>query len=660
MYIERIIIQGFRCFGEEEVTLSLRPGITALVGSNASGKTALLQALARVFGISRAQRTIKRSDFHIAKGDDPDSRDPKHLIIDVRISLPELSNETATAQTVAPVFRHMILKRKNKHPICRLRLEADWVDDNTLEGQITEQLYWVHTFDRKPPEEKKVKVFPGDRGLIHLYYTPANRDAGTQVRATTGALAARLLRAIAWTENIHDCVDEVTESLTEKFEGEPAIVAIGDALRKRWRYLYDEKGDTNPRLSLTSRRFEEVVKKLSVIFEDSPDGRQRSLDALSEGQQSLFYFALVAAVFDMERKVLEDQVEGFNTELLSVPALSIFALEEPENHLAPFYLSRLVEQFRSLTKKGPSQAVITSHSPAVLSRIKSSEVRFCRNDRNKRISSIKSIKLPTGIDEKTKFVRSAMRAFPELYFARFVCLVEGDSERIVLPRLAEALDLDIDPSFVSIVPLGGRHVSQFWRLLTQIEIPYATLLDLDLGRAGGGFGRVKSVINNLDSIDVSIEQLLEFGNGKYCEEDIKQMHTWQSATDLKSLRSWIEHLKSYDVFFLEPLDLDLAMLNAFPEAYESTMHAKRGPRTSDENAINTVLGTGGPGLALYEDQYTDLTRLFPSYRYLFLTRSKPVSHLAALSHITREALRDEMPPILLEFLNHVSEHTRPS
>ena len=78
----------------------------------------------------------------------------------------------------------------------------------------------------------------------------------------------------------------------------------------------------------------------------------------------------------------------------------------------------------------------------------------------------------------------------KLYFARFVLLVEGDSERIVLPRLAEALDLLIDPAFVAIVPLGRRHVQHFWRLLTHLGIPHATLLDRDLGRDGGGFGRV--------------------------------------------------------------------------------------------------------------------------------------------------------------------------
>jgi hypothetical protein len=91
----------------------------------------------------------------------------------------------------------------------------------------------------------------------------------------------------------------------------------------------------------------------------------------------------------------------------------------------------------------------------------------------------------------------AVRAYPELYFARFVILGEGASEQVVLPRLAEALDLPIDRSFVAIVPLGGRHVNHLWRLLNDLAIPHATLLDLDMGRFGGGWGRIKTTCAQL-------------------------------------------------------------------------------------------------------------------------------------------------------------------
>lgn len=113
------------------------------------------------------------------------------------------------------------------------------------------------------------------------------------------------------------------------------------------------------------------------------------------------------------------------------------ALEELENHLSPYLLARLIRQVRSLIDAGDAQVIITSHSPAVLSRVNPREVRYCRCAPKTRVSTLKKIKIPPGIEEASKFVRGAMLAYPELYFARFVLLVEGVSERIVLPPLAD-------------------------------------------------------------------------------------------------------------------------------------------------------------------------------------------------------------------------------
>ena len=658
MRLESVTLSGFRCFGNDPITVPLSAEITAVVGPNAAGKTALLQALAKLFGISRAQRAIDRSDFHLAADADPDDRDPKELVINVLVALPELADGTATPETVAPSFRHMLITRKDKPPVCRLRLEARWEDDGTVEGEVSQELHWVDTLDDAPKDDKKYAVAAADRGLIQLYYTPANRDPGVQVRATAGALAARLLRAIEWSDEARDSVDKATEDLVDAFEGEAAIMAIGKALQKCWSSLHDEKVDTKPRLSLVSRRFEEMVGKIAVIFEQGPDGHERGLDALSDGQQSLFYFALVAAVFDMERQVAKGKVHGFHTDQLRIPALSIFALEEPENHLSPFFLARIVRQVRSLTKEGSAQALVTSHSPAVLSRVRPVEVRYCRCDPKTRVSSVKKIKLPPGVSEEGKFVRGAMLAFPELYFARFVLLVEGDSERVVLPRLAEALDLLIDPAFVAIVPLGGRHVQHFWRLLSQLDIPYATLLDLDLGRAGAGFGRIKTAIEKLIDAGVSKAELLKTHKGVLTDADFAAMHTWQDAEDQEILHNWIVYLKKYGVFFSEPLDLDLAMLTAFPAAYAATIPKEGGPKMTAAKAATAVLGTSGPGLTLYTGPYKDYPPYFPAYRYHFLTQSKPATHLAALAHIKSRDLKTGMPPVLAEVLAHITKSLR--
>jgi hypothetical protein len=76
-----------------------------------------------------------------------------------------------------------------------------------------------------------------------------------------------------------------------------------------------------------------------------------------------------------------------------------------------------------------------------------------------------SIKLPEGEVDALKFVREAVRTYPELYFARFTVLGEGASEEVVLPQLADALGFAIDRSFVAVVPLGGRHVNHQARIV---------------------------------------------------------------------------------------------------------------------------------------------------------------------------------------------------
>lgn len=659
MRLETVTLSNFRCFGPAPITMSVASEITAIVGPNAAGKTALLHALSKLFGVSRAQRTMQRSDFHVGADDDPNDRAPKDLFIDVLIGLPELADDTATAETVAPSFRHMQLERAGKSPVCRLRLEARWEDDGTVEGEVSQDLFWVDTLDDTPAADKRQPVSAADRGLIQLYYTPASRDAAAQVRATAGALAARLLRAIEWSSETEEAVQEASESLSAAFEGETAITAISKALETRWSGLHDEVVDTKPRLSLVSRRFEEIVSKIAVIFEQGSYGRERGLDALSDGQQSLFYFALAAAVFDLEREVVAGDVEGFLDDQLRIPALTLFALEEPENHLSPYFLARIIRQVRSLTESGNAQALVTSHSPAVLSRINPREVRYCRCDPQTRISTIKTIKMPPALDEEAKFVRGAVLAYPELYFARFVLLVEGDSERIVLPRLAEALGLLIDPAFVAIVPLGGRHVQHFWRLLNHLGIPHATLLDLDLGREGGGFGRVKTAIQKLIDVGVPKAKLLALSNGSQLSDaDLAKMHEWQGADGLDNLKGWIDSLKPHGIFFSAPLDLDLAMLNAFPEAYAATIPKGGGPKMAVDKAAEAVLGTAGPGLALYAGAFKAYPNLLPAYRYHFLTHSKPATHLAALTHVKATALRDGMPPILAELLKHIVGNLR--
>lgn len=250
MRVESITISGFRSFGTKPVTIEFAGDLTAVIGPNASGKTALLQALAKLFGVTRAQRTVHRGDFHLPPDVEPGDRTPRSLFIDVVIGLPELAKGSASAATVAPTFRHIRIERLGASPVCRMRLEARWDDDGTVDGEVSQDLYWIDTLDPVVKDEQRHALSPSERGLIQLYYTPASRDAGAQIRATTGALAARLLRAIEWSEATKKAVETASKGLTASFNAEAAIKAIGKALGDRWSALHDDETDTEPNLSL--------------------------------------------------------------------------------------------------------------------------------------------------------------------------------------------------------------------------------------------------------------------------------------------------------------------------------------------------------------------------------------------------------------------------
>ena len=138
MRIQSITIVGFRSFGPNLQCIDLAEDLTAIVGPNASGKTALLQAFSKMFGVTRVQRTLYRPDFHLPSGVPPDDHNPRDLIIDVIVSIPELADGSATAETVAPTFRHMHIEGPKETPVCRMRLEGHWEDDGTAEGEVTQ------------------------------------------------------------------------------------------------------------------------------------------------------------------------------------------------------------------------------------------------------------------------------------------------------------------------------------------------------------------------------------------------------------------------------------------------------------------------------------------------------------------------------------------
>jgi putative ATP-dependent endonuclease of OLD family len=659
MKINSLTLCNFRCFGPEPEKIDLDSGITTFVGSNGSGKTAAVLGLARLFGITRANRTVVPEDFNVSPDSDEAS---KKLWIEVTLVFPELT-ENGQSDAIPSVFHHMMVDAPGCPPYCRIRLEAEWYDDHTIDGAIEQKIFWILSPD--DPREDNIVPLGHDRGLIQLHYLPATRGATSELQSATRQMLSRLFIAADWSAEVKETIEATSSKVQEDFLGEDAVTLLNTALRKHWSALYEGGTGSEPSLQAMTQRFEEMVRKMEVIFESEAYGYSLGLDGLSDGQKALFYFAVSTAVFDVEGQVRSasfngEAMAGFIPEKLGSPALTIFGVEEPENHLAPFYLSRIVRLLKNFTNIEGCQAVFTSHSTAILGRVEPRAVRHFRLDSELRTSRVRSLRFPEDDEHASKYLREAVLAYPELYFARFVILAEGDSEQVVLPRLASSMGLEIDPSFIAIVPLGGRHVNHLWMLLSNLEIPFVTLLDLDLGRIGAGWGRIKYACAQLMENGCKRKSLLtvtgEGGKNRVLtQKEFEDMHTWD-ISKVETLKSWMTCLEEKGVYFSYPLDLDLSMLEKFPNQYKKALEGA--PRSTAEAAAVAVLGEAEESVAIYKSDFSECYQLLPWYRYLFLTHSKPATHLRALARLDDKVLESKAPDILKRLLRHVDTEVK--
>ena len=677
MQLTKIILSNYRCFGEESTTIEIN-NLTGFIGHNSSGKTALLSALMKLFGEKSSDRIIERSDFHIPESIDPDSVTKNELYIEAQFEFPELERDEDSI-SIPVFFKNMVVSEPGGKPYLRIRLEANWEKSSNPEGSIDSNVYYITSTTEEINPEDKRNIKRHDLDQIKMIYVPAIRKPDEQLKNVSGTIISRLLNGISWSEQTKAKIKTKVSETEEIFFEEKGVESLKKSLETQWNSYHKDIRYSNPKINFNSTNLETILKKVEVTFSPTETHRDYRVEELGDGLRSLFYLSLVNTFLEIEEEILKSINDGKEEDIFTLipPVLTIVAVEEPENHISPHLLGRVVEKLNLISTKENSQTILTSHSPAIVKRIEPTNIRYFRICKEHECTKVKSIILPDEEKEaeQFKFVKEAVLAYPELYFAKLVVLGEGDSEEIIIKKMIELKAESVDSSEISIVPLGGRHVNHFWRLLNDLEIPFITLLDLDRERDGGGWGRIKYAIQQLIKIGYDKNALLKTTKGILSDENFERMHTWDVAkTEIMS--GWIERLKSYDVYFSAPLDIDFAMLQSFKDKYISALTSGEGPRIKDHGKIQDIVineDTEDTLKNVYEDRiksdikstlkqeggdgstYTEVEKeLMIWYSYFFLGRGKPTTHLSLFSNNT-DLDFESFPDCLKEFVNSVIE-----
>jgi hypothetical protein len=156
----------------------------------------------------------------------------------------------------------------------------------------------------------------------------------------------------------------------------------------------------------------------------------------------------------------------------------VFAIEEPELFLSPHahrYLYRLIRRLGGLG----NQVFFTTHAPGLLSVAALEEVNLVTRDEDG-VTAVERLR-PINVDDSFRAMAEVDAERSELFLSRAAILVEGMTEKVVLPFVFQALGYDADREQISIVECGGKsNLPLFVEICKRARVPFVVVHDSDV------------------------------------------------------------------------------------------------------------------------------------------------------------------------------------
>ncbi|BFL10995.1 AAA family ATPase [[Clostridium] hylemonae] len=463
MYLSLLSIKNFRCFDEKEHIITLKKGLTVLVGENDSGKSAIMDAIKMVLGTTDMNwYRIDADDFY---GEDTTLEIEiickfEELTEDERAAFLECLTYEDTTKKQPCLYLHWKCKYlssfKPPRPVTSISTGKDGLGPN-LSGEAKE--------------------------LLRVTYLRALRDAYSELKSGKRSRLSQIMQHVSVVDQGED----------EYKDGEDinklSITGIAN--------LSNELLANHPALKSVNTDMTTILSDQMLLKRDSIKVKLEVAGANSNKRhKEMSLLEKLDLTVDKDASAMQGRV-GFGTSNIMSMACELLLhkeaeedgkscfllIEEPEAHIHAQRQLKLIQSLENEAEKDNRQIILTTHSPLLASVVKLPNIVIVKSGNVYPLSAEYTM---LDADDYIFLEKYLDATKANLFFARSVIIVEGPGEALLLPTLAKLLGCsftDYGTSLVDVRSTGLRRYAKIFqrkRSGDELDIKVACVTDRDI------------------------------------------------------------------------------------------------------------------------------------------------------------------------------------
>lgn len=398
--------------------------------------------------------------------------------------------------------------------------------------------------------------------LPEIIYIPAVKDLADDIKTTETSSFGRILSIVL--EDIlpllkeqEDLFTKLSQQLSRTRTHSTEGVAVVDQRLEKIRliestiesYVRESFSNIKLELDIPPPKLDAILSTTRILADD---GTQGGLETKGDGLRRTVVFAILRTYVKLvelrtaeakakqaeakakEAAALQDEPKPAEVEVAKRSYLLLF--EEPELFLHPDAQRILFDALGKFS--GDHHVVVTTHSPLFLG--PEATATFVRISKHTDMAFPKPYSIAHPVDlsvlgQKDAFQIICFENNNAAFFAKKIVLVEGDSDQIIFPHIAQLLD----PSWtcarhsVAFVQIGGKgSIRRYREFFALFKVAVYVVADLDLLLKGFG---ILNPDPTLQQMQASLVNLLDHEITTVAGKNTKELKEANKSGEIKVL-----------------------------------------------------------------------------------------------------------------------------